>query len=170
MYRWGFALICLGLVSASHAHGPMEIDEDLLKFVNGASLESGRSIYLTGKTESGVGVLRKGGPHWLYVHGGSCKSCHGEDGRGGEIPHMCLMVSPAVTWKSLTGDKHKQGGGDEGHKHDPYTLESLRMILETGFRPGGKRLDECMPKWRFTDDEYRDLVAHLIEMDMTLQK
>jgi len=109
----------------------------------------------------------KEGPHWLYMHGGGCLACHGERGEGGIYPHMCSVISPAITYKSLTShDREHESRNRKEHEHEEvYKLEDIRRALETGQEPEGDFLNPCMPRWKLTDQDFRDLIAYLLFLD-----
>jgi len=126
------------------------VNEDTLE----ADYESnGQMIYYTGYNETGRQIDTNGGPHWLYVHGGSCVHCHGEDGKGG-VPVMMGYVVPAdITYEGLTSDEHAE--------HEPYTNETLRRAIRSGIDPEGRPLDATMPRWDMTDEDMSDLIDYL---------
>ncbi len=114
---------------------------------------NGQMIYYTGYNQSGQRIETTRGPHWLYVHGGSCVHCHGENGQGG-VPVMMGYVVPAdITYEGLTSDEH------EGHP--PYTEETIRTAIRSGIDPEGHPLDPTMPRWDMTDEDMSDLLAYL---------
>jgi mono/diheme cytochrome c family protein len=152
-------------------HGAEDVHEteELQEFIRDASLENGRKLYTTGYNLKNQAVPIEGGPHWLSMHGGSCTGCHGVKGEGGITPMMCNIKTPPITFQALAGDEH--GSAEESHEetgeehaHEPYTLESLRTALENGVNSGGEKFDPCMPRWKFSDDDYRDLAAYLIHL------
>jgi mono/diheme cytochrome c family protein len=126
------------------------IDEQVLE----EDYESnGQMIYYTGYNQSGQRIDTTGGPHWLYVHGGSCVHCHGEDGRGG-VPVMMGYVIPAdITYEGLTSDEHAG--------HLPYNEETIRTAIRSGIDPEGRPLDPTMPRWDMTDGDMSDLIGYL---------
>ena len=57
-----------------------------------AQEKNGEVIYYHGYNNRGDAIPFRGGPHWMYMHGGSCVDCHGRDGRGGFIHFDSLFV------------------------------------------------------------------------------
>lgn len=163
--RVGAILACLmvpGIMSQAsadkdHDHGSG--GDEMLQSLEGASEDNGKSIYYKGVTVSGKRIPIESGPHWLYMHGGGCANCHGADGLGGYVPHMCTVQTPPITLEALLSDEHDHDGDEE--EHTPYTLQTIRRAIETSVNPAGKQLNPCMPKWHLTDGEYRDLLQYL---------
>lgn len=149
--------------------GAGEQDAAVRRFVEGASLENGRSIYLKGINLLNQQIPISEGPHWLYRHGGGCASCHGRDGKGGLYPMMCWEKTPAITYRSLVSgehghdDEHGEGGGKE--EEDSWDVKALWVALREGVEPDGDTLDRCMPRWHISYDDFRDLVRYLIHLD-----
>ncbi|AEH60101.1 conserved hypothetical protein [Methanosalsum zhilinae DSM 4017] len=113
---------------------------------------NGERIYFTGLNETGKRIEFTGGPQWLYVHGGSCVSCHGVDARGGTVMMRGFVTAPDITYQTLT-----QVHDD----HLPYTEESIKRAIRDGIDPAGNPLDWFMPRWRMTDQDMDDLIEHL---------
>jgi mono/diheme cytochrome c family protein len=119
---------------------------------------NGEMIYYTGFNESGQQIPFRGGPHWLYVHGGSCVSCHGTDGEGGVPIMMSTVIPPNITYETLTSEQHETGE-DEGHP--PYTDETIKIAIRQGEDPSGEELDYTMPRWDMSDEDVNDLIEYL---------
>ncbi len=178
-------LVVAGLAWAhsEEQHGPEEQPavQSLEEFIEDASVENGRQIYFASQNLNNQPIPFEEGPHWLYVHGGGCASCHEPDGKGGTTPMMCFIETPPVTYAALTADDHGADEGDhsdndahadspsdshdDGHAHAPYTIDAIRQALEQGVNPAGEELSLCMPRWAFSDDDYRDLLAFLVALD-----
>ncbi|RSD33769.1 MAG: hypothetical protein CI953_1350, partial [Methanohalophilus sp.] len=75
------------------------------------------------------------GPRWLSVHGGSCVSCHGVDGKGGVPIMMGTAVPPDITYEALTADAHNE---DEHEVHSVYTDETIKTAIKQGIDPSGE--------------------------------
>lgn len=126
-----------------------------------AEFESnGEMIFFTGLNEKGEQISFEGGPHWIYMHGGACVSCHGQEGKGGTVPHMCLEVAPSISYHDLTEEEHEEHEGEE-EAHPPYTDETIKKVIKEGLNPAGEELDSCMPRWQMTDEDLKDLVGYL---------
>jgi mono/diheme cytochrome c family protein len=117
---------------------------------------NGEMIFYTGVNQKGQRIPFTGGPHWIYMHGGACVSCHGMDGRGGSIPHMCSVVAPSITYHDLT-----KGEPEEHEEHPPYTDEDIKNAITRGIDPAGEQLDPCMPRWKLSEQDLNDLLEYL---------
>ncbi|MGM0771690.1 MAG: c-type cytochrome, partial [Halobacteriota archaeon] len=119
---------------------------------------NGEMIYYTGLNESGQPIPFSGGPHWLYVHGGSCVSCHGADGRGGIPIMMARVIPPDITYETLTAEEEHENKHEE---HPPYTEETIRIAIVEGRTPSGEELDYTMPRWDISEADIEDLIDYL---------
>jgi mono/diheme cytochrome c family protein len=117
---------------------------------------NGEMIYHTGYNESGQKIETKYGPHWLYVHGGSCVNCHGTDGKGGFPVMMGYAVPSDIRYETLISGKH-----DEEEEHPPYTNETIKRAIREGIDPAGEPLDLTMPRWKMSDKDLNDTVEYL---------
>lgn len=119
---------------------------------------NGEQIYYTGISGRTGAIAFQGGPMWLSMHGGSCVSCHGEQGQGG-VPVMMLdKVPPDITYAHLTGAHHHEGGE---MNHPPYTDELIKRAITKGINPAGERLSSNMPRWHMSERDLDDLLAYL---------
>ncbi|MBP2030800.1 mono/diheme cytochrome c family protein [Methanohalophilus levihalophilus] len=119
---------------------------------------NGELIYYTGFNENGQKIPVTGGPHWLYVHGGSCVSCHGVDGKGGVPIMMGTSIPSDIRYETLTAeDEHE----DEHDEHPPYTDETIKKAIRDGVNPAGEDLDYTMPEWDMSDEDLDDLIEYL---------
>ncbi len=124
---------------------------------------NGKMIYFTGVDMEGNRILPKyGGPMWLYMHGGSCVSCHGEDGRGGRPVMMCSEIPPDIRYSTLTSEEMEHEGEEE---HPPYNETTIKRAITEGLNPAGEELDPCMPRWEINDRDLNDLILFLKELD-----
>ena len=115
---------------------------------------NGEQIYFTGVNERGEAIKFNGGPMWLSMHGGSCVSCHGIDGRGGLNVMMGTETPSDIRYKALT-EGHEEG------EHPPYTDELIRRAVREGLNPAGEVLDPTMPRWSISDEDLDDLIEYL---------
>ncbi|WP_244603508.1 cytochrome c [Methanococcoides sp. NM1] len=118
---------------------------------------NGEMIYYTGFNENEQQIPVSGGPHWLYVHGGSCVSCHG-NGKGGVPIMMGTVIPPDITYETLTAEEEHE---DEHEEHPPYTDETIKIAIREGKDPSGEELDYTMPKWDMSDADIEDLIDYL---------
>jgi hypothetical protein len=121
---------------------------------------NGEMIYHTGYNQRGQRIPIQGGPGWIYMHGGACVNCHGVDGKGGGIPHMCTEEVPSISYRDLTLEEHGEHS-EEGEEHPPYTDETIKQAIREGLNPAGESLDPCMPRWQMTDEDLEDMLEYL---------
>ncbi|WMW23139.1 cytochrome c [Methanolobus mangrovi] len=115
---------------------------------------NGEMIYYTGFNESGQQISIRDGMPWLYVHGGSCVSCHGVDGKGGVPIMMSNVIPPDITYEALTSE-------DEHEEHPPYTDKTIKVAIREGKDPSGEELDNSMPRWDMSNEDVDDLIEYL---------
>lgn len=128
------------------------------KRVTSSYSSNGERIYFAGVSKRGK-IPFRGGPMWLRNHGGSCASCHGEDGRGGLRIMMIDEETPEITYEALTEEEHSEHNGEE--EHPPYTDKLIKRAIVEGLNPGGKALDWTMPRWDMGDKDFEDLLKFL---------
>lgn len=133
----------------------------------------GELIYHTGYNESGQFIEFESGPGWLYMHGGSCVSCHGADGKGGRFVMMGTAIASDIRYEVLSSEAHMEKleveteegleakQEEEEEEHPPYTEETLKRAIREGLDPAGNALDFTMPRWALTDSDLDEVVAFL---------
>jgi cytochrome c oxidase subunit 2 len=137
---------------------PLQYDQTPYPDITTDFTSNGEMIYYTGVNESGWQIPISGGPHWLYVHGGSCVSCHGVNGRGGVPIMMSVSVPSDITYEYLTSvGEH----ADEHEEHSPYTDETIKIAIREGKDPSGENLDYTMPRWDMSDSDVGDIIEYL---------
>lgn len=119
---------------------------------------NGERIYYTGTNETGQRIRFSGGPHWLYMHGGSCVNCHGVDGKGGAPIMMGFEIPSDITYEALTSKEHHE---EEHEEHPPYTDETIKIAIREGIDPAGETLDLTMPRWQMSNEDLEDLIEYL---------
>lgn len=119
---------------------------------------NGELIYYTGFNESDQKIPITGGPHWLYVHGGSCVSCHGVNGKGGVPIMMGTAIPPDITYDTLTSEENHE---NEHEEHPSYTDETIKIAIRNGINPAGDDLDYTMPRWEMSEQDLDDLLKYL---------
>lgn len=127
---------------------------------------NGEAIYYTGFNLKGEQIPISDGPHWLYMHGGSCIDCHGMDGKGGIVPMMCYKETPSITYHDLTEEEHEVHEGEE-EVHPSYTDETIKKAIIDGIEPDGEELDPCMPKWRMSDEDLNGVIEYLKSLSLS---
>ncbi|MDI6799671.1 MAG: c-type cytochrome [Actinomycetota bacterium] len=127
----------------------------------GVFSSSGERIYFTAIGDDGP-IPFEGGPRWLWMRGGSCASCHGVDGQGGQYVMMSDQVAPAITFKALTEEEHQEG---ETEAHPPWDEELIRRGITEGLDPAGEPLDSTMPRWDMSEGELDGLMEFLKTLD-----
>ena len=149
----GLALVCCvalgsGLLLWSRPSGEGPQPEE--------SLSNGQTIYFTGRNQQGQRIPFDGAPMWLSMHGGSCASCHGADGRGGAPVMMGTEIPGDIRYSHLTEEEH-----EEGEEHPPYTDELIKRAITLGLNPAGEPLDPTMARWRMSDQDLNDLIEYM---------
>jgi hypothetical protein len=131
---------------------------------SGSQFESnGAQIYFTGTSRRGTRVRAQMGAGMGRMRGGRlmCASCHGPDGRGGQIQMMMRIIEvPDIRYETLTGEDH-----EEEEAHEPYTEETIKRAITTGVEPNGEPLEWPMPPWSMSDEDLDDLVEFLKTLD-----
>ncbi len=117
---------------------------------------NGERIYYTGVNQNGQRIIPTGGPMWLSMHGGSCVSCHGPDGKGSKQIMGCSSdtVAPNIQYSVLTGPEMAE-------EHPPYNDTTIKRAITKGIDPGGDKLEPCMPRWQMSQKDLNDVVAYL---------
>lgn len=100
----------------------------------------------------------------------TCASCHGPDGRGGNIRMMMETVEvPDIRYETLTTEGHggheDDHGEEEGEEHEAYTEETLKRAITEGVEPDGEQLDWPMPRWTMSEEDLVDLIDFLKKLD-----
>ena len=121
---------------------------------------NGETIYFTGVNDRGQRIPFTGGPMWLSMHGGSCASCHGPDGRGGAPVMMGTEIPPDIRYHHLIEGEH-----EEGEAHPPYTDETIKRAITEGVEPDGEPMDLTMPRWQMSERGLNDLLEFLKTLD-----
>lgn len=82
----------------------------------------------------------------------ACATCHGADGRGGQVQMMMTTFeAPDIRYTALI----------EGDEQPPYTDETIKRAITQGVDPAGKALEWQMPRWSMSADDLNDLLAYL---------
>jgi len=152
----GVALVCcvglgFGAYLVTQPGARIEQAQDLVS--------NGQTIYFTGRNQQGQRIPFDGAPTWLYMHGGSCASCHGADGQGGAPVMMGTEIPGDIRYNHLTEEEHEEHEG--GAEHPPYTDERIKRAITLGLNPAGEPLDPTMPRWRMSDQDLDDLIEFL---------
>ncbi len=125
---------------------------------------NGEQIYFTGSSQRGTTITPVMEPGMGRMRGSrlTCASCHGADGRGGQVQMMMQIVEvPDIRYETLIGDDH----GEDEHGHEPYTEQTIRRAITEGVDPDGEPLDWPMPRWSMGDEDLDDLVEFLKTLD-----
>jgi mono/diheme cytochrome c family protein len=122
---------------------------------------NGERIYYTATSTSGDEITATGGPHWFWMHGGSCVDCHGADGRGGLV-HMTNEIAPDIRYKALTAKPLEM---EDHEEHPPYTDALIKRAISKGLDPAGEPLSYVMPRWHTSDRDLNDLVDYLKKLN-----
>jgi mono/diheme cytochrome c family protein len=140
----GAALVALVVVAALQ-------DDGLPAGTDDASAR-GEWIFRTSSAPDGTAIRRSGG---MMMRRG-CAACHGAYGQGRSTP---MFTAPDITYANLTDPAGMlEPDGSRGHT---YTDAELRRAVIEGVKPDGEELQSPMPRWRFSEEEWRDLLAYL---------
>jgi mono/diheme cytochrome c family protein len=142
-----------------HMEGPMGAPS--LEELRAEFESNGEMIFFTGSNEKGEQISFEGGPGWVYMHGGACVTCHGAEGKGGEVPHMCSVEAASISYHDLTEEEHGEHAEEEEEPHPPYTDETIKQAIKEGLNPAGEELDLCMPRWEMSDKDMADVIEYL---------
>lgn len=126
----------------------------------GGYTSNGEQIFFTG-TSSRDTISTTGGPFWFGMHGGGCATCHGPDGRGGQVVMMGSFTAPDIRYKVLTGAVK----AEEEEEHEPFTDEDIKRAITRGIEPNGEELSQNMPRWQMSDRDLEDVIDYLKELD-----
>jgi mono/diheme cytochrome c family protein len=129
--------------------------------VGGGYRSNGEQIYFTGVNARGERIPFTDAPMWLYRHGGGCASCHGPDGRGGQVRMMMdVFEVPDIRYQALTSQEHGEGDEEE-MEHEPFTDQTIGQAITEGVEPDGEPLDWPMPRWSMSREDLHDLLEFL---------
>lgn len=127
------------------------LEEDLDEDFSSA----GERIYFTGIGEAGAieRSFPRRGPG-AFEAGGGCVTCHGDDGRGGEIPGRMgsRIEAPDIRLDVLTGPENG------------WTDDDVARAIREGIRPDGQPLSTVMPRWQMSERELNDVIDYLEEL------
>lgn len=118
----------------------------------GDAAARGEWIYRTGTSVDGRPIPYAGGMMMRMA----CADCHGIDGHGLRTP---LFLSPDITYRNLTDPAGMLE--PDGERGPTYTDELIRRAVTRGLDAEGKPLAWPMPRWRLSEQEMDDLLAHL---------
>ncbi len=134
---------------------------------SGGYSSNGEQIYFTATSQRGTPVTSDMGMGMGMMRGGmmTCASCHGPDGRGGQVRMMMrAFEAPDIRYKTLTSEEHGEEGEEE-MEHEPYTDETIKQAITKGVEPDGEPLDWPMPRWMMSDEDLDDLLEFLKTLD-----
>lgn len=85
--------------------------------------------------------------------------------------------SEAVTYNALTSPheeaeghkskevEKKESKEEAGQEVTLFTIQAIRGAIEQGIDDEGDALNCCMPRWKISDRDFRDLIAYLMYLD-----
>ncbi len=127
--------------------------------------DNGERIYYDGTNSRGDRLRYSGGVSWggmIMRQRLACASCHGTNGEGGvHWMHMQKMDAPDIRWGTLASGEHGGHEDDGGREMEAYDEASLKLALEEGIEPNGRRLSNEMPRWDLLDRDMKDLIEFL---------
>jgi mono/diheme cytochrome c family protein len=122
-----------------------------------SSVDNGRQIYFTATGQRGTPITSDIGMGMMRGGMMACATCHGADGRGGQVQMMMrVFEAPDIRYQTLISAEH----GEE-MEHEPYTDETIKQAITQGVEPDGEPLDWPMPRWSMSDQDLEDLLAFL---------
>lgn len=123
---------------------------------------NGERIYFTATSSSGLAITARGGDSSMGMMGAGCVTCHGADRQGARLMHSFWKTTPPLTSDALFKEDSEDGHGD----HDGYSEDSLGRAITQGIEPGGKPLDQAMPRWSMSKQDLDDLISFLKTTDV----
>ncbi|MHB9002525.1 MAG: c-type cytochrome [Coriobacteriia bacterium] len=145
-------VVVLALGSTALMPGPLYEGRDAESFAGSL----GERIYYTGAGDVGA-IPRSGGIG--RMGSGGCVSCHGRDGRGGQVGMMMQFAEvPNITYEALTGEH-------EDEQEGPWDDADIARAIREGELPDGDQLDPIMPRWDMSDREMGALIDYLKTLD-----
>lgn len=123
----------------------------------------GEQIFFSGRGENERPISYSRGPQWLRMMGGSCSSCHGDDGKGGFQIMMSDEEAPSITWEALNEEEH--GKDEEEEEHPPFDKRTIKRAITKGLDTSGQRLDSIMPRWEMNQTELEAMIVFLKKLD-----
>jgi hypothetical protein len=128
-------------------------------FAQLADSETGRQIYLEGRSGSGPVLARRAGGLETQGSAAACSNCHRRSALGGAEGRTYV---PPIDAKALFGPKAPgTGAAAAGLGRDAYNEASLRRALNEGIDPSGRALDYLMPRYDLDAKQISALIAHL---------
>lgn len=129
---------------------------------------NGERIFLTGvghngririewdPSGSGFGGMmgERGGT--MYARFG-CATCHGRDGQGRELGMMSSIDAPDIRYDTLTSPHEDESDG--------WTDKDIEEAIREGTEPNGDELDPMMPRWQMDDQDVKDTIGYLKELN-----
>lgn len=146
--------------SSATARGPASSTSIESSTTSSGDAALGRSIYLSGADLSGRLIQRSGGAGMGMMGSGGCVTCHGSDGKGGNVRMMMARYDvPDIRWSALS--QPMQMNGETEPAYDPNTF--ARAVRE-GIGSDGDELESIMPRWELTDPQVLGLIAYLMTL------
>ena len=134
-----------------------------------SSLELGKSIYQKGILPNGKSLTALGKDGLPFkINKTACIDCHRRSGLG--TSESGLLISP-ITGEYLFKNNIKKGTkllDKVGVPRPIYTEESLKVTIQSGFRPNGEQLHEIMPRYKLDDNNLNHLISYLKSLDKSL--
>jgi mono/diheme cytochrome c family protein len=124
---------------------------------------NGAQIYFTGTSRRGTAVTAQMGAGMGRMRGSrlTCASCHGPEGRGGQVQMMMRIIEVSdIRYEVLTSEAH----GEE-EAHESYTEETIKRAITEGFDPDDEPMEWPMPRWSMSDEDLDDLFEFLKTLD-----
>ena len=131
-------------------------------FAQHADAQTGRRIYLEGRSDAAPITARRAGGLATQGAEAACANCHRRSALGGAEGRSYVPPIDAPSLFSATAPG--TGAAAAGLGRAAYTEASLRRALSDGVDPSGRVLDYLMPRYDLDAGQIAALIAHLREM------
>ena len=119
---------------------------------NASDSDDGRRIYRDGILPSGEALTAiVAGDVPILGTQFSCRSCHGQSGMGAAEG---TYIVPAIAGQILFAESPQPA-------RPAYNKESLARLLRDGITPGGRQLNELMPRYQLAENDVAALATYL---------
>ena len=120
---------------------------------------NGEQIFFTATSQRGTSITSDAAMGMMGSGALECASCHGPDGRGGQVQMMMRsFVAPDIRYKVLTAEEMAH---EDEEEHPPYTDEAIKRAITQGVNPAGEPLEWPMPRWKMSEADLEDVVGYL---------
>ena len=132
--RWGVvvgAAVLTGLVLVGLYAGLLAVTGGFSSVSpwGGRFRSNGEQIYFIATSQRGTPITSDMGMGMMQGRMMTCATCHGADGRGGQVRMMMgVFEAPDVRYQTLTSEEHGEEG-EEGMEHETFTDETIKQAI-----------------------------------------